>query len=399
VADAGQTTEGDVPMSAYKSLRDKTNDVRKVEDWITDEFLMRGAITADADQRDMDHLLRDVSNGRNAVIFDDDGNPSIMVRVPSMILGDLYDSWESNDIHPAFIVDGSAISEFWIGKYQAHKIGTDGTTDSRAMSLRRMDPANDIDWDDSFTACEQNGDGWHLMTNAEWSAIALWCYANGYWPRGNNSYGRDYSRTSERGEASRYDEDGRPNRIATGTGPNAWSHDGTPYGIFDLNGNVWEWVSGLRIDDGEIQIIENNDAAENPDQSDTSTEWQAILEDGSLVSPGTADTLKYDASDGDGSGDAVLNTTVTNQSDGSTYTSNDYDATTAESGVTVPDLLSQLALYPHDDNLYVRNVDEHLPRRGGSWYYTSHAGVFALSLNDTRSITSSAFGFRPAYFR
>ena len=27
--------------------------------------------------------------------------------------------------------------------------------------------------------------------------------------------------------------------IYTGSGPDSWSDDGTPYGIFDLNGNTW----------------------------------------------------------------------------------------------------------------------------------------------------------------
>ena len=42
-----------------------------------------------------------------------------------------------------------------------------------------------------------------------------------------------------------------------------WSHDGTPFGIWDLNGNVWEWVGELRIVDGEIQVIPDNDAADD----------------------------------------------------------------------------------------------------------------------------------------
>jgi len=39
---------------------------------------------------------------------------------------------------------------------------------------------------------------------------------------------------------------------------------------------------------------------------------------------------------------------------------------------------------------------ERLPLRGGSWNNGSHAGVFALNLNNPRSNASSNIGFRPA---
>ena len=66
-------------------------------------------------------------------------------------------------------------------------------------------------------------------------------------------------------------------------------------GIYDLNGNVYEWVGGYRTVDGEIQIIPNNDAADQTkSQAEDSMEWKAILQNGTLVEPGTKGTLKYD---------------------------------------------------------------------------------------------------------
>jgi hypothetical protein len=378
------------------------DNVRAVEDWITNHFLERGPTTDEAVQKEMSQRLLDVSFGRNDCIFDDQGNPSIMVRVPEVRLSELESGW-GNALHPAFIVNGQAVSELWIAKYQAFTTGSGAS--ERAISLRRRDPRAYVTFDQALTACKQKGAGWHLMTNAEWALILSWCKANGFWPRGNNSYGRDYSRTAEHGEASYIYSGTTIGRVATGTGPVGWSHDGSPFGIFDLNGNVWEWVGGLRLMDGEIQILVNNNAADNTkDQTASSTEWKAIIADGSVVDPGTPGTLKYDATGVDGAGGIQLNTTITSQSDGSTSASTDYRSLTAVSGLTAPGLLSQLGLYPQDSNfgngrVYMRNVGERLPSRGANWNRTSSAGVPALYLNNSRTLSNNSIGFRPAYIR
>src|SRR5690606_21658939 len=45
----------------------------------------------------------------------------------------------------------------------------------------------------------------------------------------------------------------------TGSGPASWYHDGTPAGIADLRGNVWEWVDGLKLVNGRIYVHHDND--------------------------------------------------------------------------------------------------------------------------------------------
>lgn len=339
------------------------------------------------------------TGGVNTVLYDSKGYPSVMCVVPRFNIEDIHPDLGTGT-HPAFVVNGVQKSEIFVGKYLAR------IHDNHALSLPGQDPSASIDFDTANLRCSAKGPGWHMMTNAEWAAVALWCWKNGFMPRGNNNSGRDYAQTFETGRRQDSLAPGLAEgtaRTLTGSGPVSWYHDNTPAGIADLNGNVWEWVRGMRIVDGEIQIIPENNAADPAaDHSAGSTLWRAILQNGSLVNPGTANSLKWDASGANGEGNPVLATAVASQSDGGTYASRLYKDVTAAAGVTVPNLLKVLGLHPHANDitrghLWVRNVGERLPIRGGSWYYGVGAGVFALYLILARSNTSTHIGFRPAF--
>jgi hypothetical protein len=330
------------------------------------------------------------SGGRNTVIYDDLGQPSIMVRVDPFNCDDLGGTYGSG-LHPAFEVG----KEYWVGKYLA------SLANGRAVSLPSRDPAHTINFDTAMAACRAKGAGWDLMSNGLWAALAITSRDNNTMPTGNNSYGREYSALTQQGIQQDWTAPGSNNgndRTLSGSGPLAWSHDGTPWGIRDLNGNVWEWVSGMRLNDGEIQVILDPVGA---DHGVASSAWTAILPDGSLVAPGTAGTLKYDMTNAaGGSGTTSVNSVLTNQSDGTTYSYGPLESTAA--AVTVPAILKQMGLYPGttglgSDYLYARNVSERVPIRGGYWGSASSAGVFFLYLNDSRASTSAYVGFRPAF--
>ena len=143
--------------------------------------------------------VESATGGKNTVLFDDLGNPSIMVRIPKFNISDVI-TGGSNSVHPAFIVNGVEYDEIYISKYQ------NVVVNDRAYSLPMQDPKAYITFDQAKTACEKKGKGWHLMTNAEWAAIALWCKKNGYFPRGNNNYGKDHAYPHEHGvETYKYD--------------------------------------------------------------------------------------------------------------------------------------------------------------------------------------------------
>ena len=132
--------------------------------------------------------------------------------------------------------------------------------------------------------------------------------------------------------------------------------------------------------------------------SASSTLWKAIKNDGSLVAPGTAATLKYDFV----SGNIQLTTGITSAQDAGRGGS--YTTMTLASGVTAPELAKALILYPDEpgkdyggDYHWMNNAGERLPIAGGGWSYGASAGVFYLHLLDARSLSHGGIGFRSAY--
>ena len=337
----------------------------------------------------------------NEIILDDKGLPSVMVRIPKFKISDVIDGG-SDSAHPAFIVNGVEVPEIYISKFQ------NVVHNGRAYSLPGEDPRTSITFDTARQACEAKGPGWHLMTHAEWAAIALWCRKNNLMPKGNNNYGKDTSESTYVAIPTYIDEQGRTCRVATGSGPVTWSHNGEVTGIWDLNGNVSEWCGGYRTVDGEIQVLPNNNAADsNNSQVADSTKWKAIMPDGSLVDPGTPGTLKWDyTADPGTSGEKPfrLNTTLEyQQTVEGVYGSVTFQSLTAADGVDVPEILKALALFPADsgdhgsDRITMRNIGERLAYRGGGWLSGSLAGVFCVSGHLSRSGAATDLGFRSAF--
>jgi hypothetical protein len=97
-----------------------------------------------------------------------------------------------------------------------------------------------------------------------------------------------------------------------------------------------------------------------------------------------------------------LGTTVDNVSDGTTYANTLFKDVVAKGATTIPAILKQLCLFPEDSDyphgrMYMRNLGERLPYRGGSWYSTSYAGLPCLALSYERSDAYDFLGFALAY--
>lgn len=345
----------------------------------------------------------------NEMKYDDKGIPSVMVKIPKQTWAQLGVG-TSTEIFPAWIVNGREVDYIYFSKYQ------NVVSNERAYSLPAQDPRANITLDQSVNYCVNKGQGWHNMTRLEWMAVALWCLKNGIQPKGNNNYGKDISESTYKAVPSMArDSSNRIQSVATGTGPLSWSHDGTVNGIWDMNGNVHEWQSGIRFVNGELQVISNdgltfgNDAADSDNsQGASSALWRAINgKTGALIAPDgngtTANSLKADWVNG-----AWKWITGTLSNKDTTYHACDFEAITADTDVceTAQHFLMALGMLKSDatagiyngDKFYLINGEaERALVAGGDWDSGAVAGVFYANGYSARSGSNSSVGFRAAY--
>ena len=338
------------------------------------------------------------SGGLQTVMYTAKGQPTYMNIIQKYDMSTINPSLSGT--HPAFIVDGVEKPEIFIGTYQGKIVS------GELLSLPNVDPTVSTNYDNFLNAARANGNGHHLITNAEWSAVALQCYKNNTQPMGNSYYGRsseDPLLIGRRADGLNPGNTSGSARTLTGSGPVQWRHNGKNNGIADLSGNINEWNSGMRLLNGEIQIIENNNASKLAiNLAAASTEWKAIDgATGNLVTPDglgtTVGTVKYANS---GTADYTL---VISQ--WSAFGSIKNPSATKPVSTVALNKLKALGLFPMVDGSAAFGEDtigfnftiEAIPIRGGGWSGGAAAGVFYLTLGNARSSAPTSFGSRPAF--
>ncbi len=227
--------------------------------------------------------------------------------------------------------------DFCVMKYEASKLKNE--SGERAVSVKKV-PWVNINRTHAIAACAANGPGYHLITNSEWMTIARnieatpenWSggrIGEGVLPRGN----------SNSDEAEEAVAPGRDDNSNLGTNYYDWTHKRTHTlsngeVIWDIAGNVWEWVSDdLRTEQDGDGWHEYNNAAH--------------------FSEGSQNQLFF----------APLGSYSSTKNVGKIYMSNPGGATL----------------------------------RGGYWDDDAYAGVFAVRLFHSASDSGTAIGFRCAY--
>lgn len=292
------------------------------------------------------------SGGRVTVFYTDKGQPSYFHVLPKFLCEDIAPGGElGTGVFPAFLNNGVEETEIYIGQFLMSDIAGEG------VSQPMRDPRRSINYDDSRALAQACGQGFDLSSVWDWAALHYWAQVNGFEPRGNTNHGRHHD---ERHETGRRQDGGVPGdssgvgNTLTGSGPMAWRHDGTPAGVADTVGNLWEWQTGMKLVDGRIFLASDNGIGSEDGYIDTGFDMPS--------------SVQFNDADGAGAPVNVLQA-----------------------------MLLPTGNHPMSGRIYTSLEGERLPRRGGHRSHAGRAGPSALNLRHSRTHAGTYVGARPRF--
>lgn len=294
------------------------------------------------------------SGGRVTVFYTDKGQPSYFHVLPKFLCEDIAPGGElGTGVFPAFLNNGVEETEIYLGQFLMSDIAGEG------VSQPMRDPRRLINYDDSRSLIQACGQGFDLSSVWDWAALHYWAQVNGLEPRGNTNHGRHHD---ERHETGRRQDDGIPGdssgigNTLTGSGPMTWRHDGTPAGVADTVGNVWEWQTGMKLVDGRIFLAIDNGIGAESGYIDTDVDLPDLS------------ATAFNGLDNTGAPLSVLQA-----------------------------MLLPTGAHPMTGSVWTNIEGERLPRRGGSRYSAGNAGPSALGLDYSRTYARARDGARPRF--
>lgn len=286
-------------------------------------------------------------------------------------------TYREEDVPEMFRIKGKIVPAILISQY--HNTMIKGAP----VSLPYQQPKHTISQNDAAIACHKKGKGWHLMTNTEFVYLLHEAEELGHIIGGNTNCGKNAKNPEEKGVL--YDG----YRTLTGCDPLSWSHDGTAAGVFGINGNLWDMVTGLRLRSGIIEYIKDNDAAVDG-YEDEAPEWVVAEVDGK--------PLKLHGSSNGGVKLSVADE-IEAEWDGCHISDLQLDGLEE-----VPEIAYKLGIVPHNWKNETAGIwadselEEVVPIRGSSFLSTSNGGAAALDLLNARSLVDGDVSFRSALY-
>lgn len=348
------------------------------------------------------------SGGAQTVLYTTKGQPTFVNIVDKFDLSTIDATLSGT--HPAFIVNGVEKDRIYIGTYPGK------VSNGEFLSLPNVDPTASLNLDQAVAYARANGAGHHIVTAAEWGALAIQCQKNGVKPLGNTYNGRTstnsalFGRRSDGGVIGVAPDVIGHARTLTGSGPVQWRHNQKYNGISDLSGNIFEWCAGYRLFAGEVQVIANNNAAMlTTDLSAASAEWKAIDgSNGNLITPNGYGTTPNSVRLALGASTTTNDYTIAVPTWSNLTTTKNSTGNNPVSSAALK-LLKALGLFPINTSLGAYGEDsiiypsasngETVLCRGGYWNSGSGGGIFNSNQTYIRSRVDVAIGARPAYYQ